>query len=269
MVARRVSRGAGSAALAAAVLLPVSGDVLAWPFGPAPAVPVGAFATDWGYQGETAPAHWSELGSGYATCAEGRRQSPIDLRPTVGALAEHLSFAYRSSPLSLVNDGRLIWGDHLAGSHLIFDERRYELVRYQFHTPSEHRIDGRAADMEVQLVHRDAVGHFLIVAVMVEAGRRSNSILRRIAEHLPDPGERFYGGQVGVNPLFLLPNDRDHLAYPGSLTVPPCTEGVDWLVLSTPLVADAAVVQRFRQAMGANARPVQPVAGRPVVYRRR
>lgn len=264
----RVADTGGFVALAAALSLLASGEALAWPFAPAPAAVTSA-ALDWGYRGEVGPSHWAELDPGYAACAAGMRQSPIDLRPTAAAPAGPLSFAYRSSPLSLVNDGRLIWGDAFAGSHLTVEGHRYELVRYQFHAPSEHRIDGRAAELEVQLVHRDTAGRLLVVAVLIEPGRRANSMLRRIADHLPPPGEAFYGGQVGINPLFLLPSARDHLVYPGSLTVPPCTEGVEWLVLRAPLVVDAPVIERFQQALGANARPLQPAGRRPVVYRHR
>ncbi|WP_200251764.1 carbonic anhydrase [Thiococcus pfennigii] len=264
----RVADACGPIALATAALLVVAGEVAAWPFAPPPAT-LTSTAPDWGYRGEVGPPHWAELDAAYTPCAAGTLQSPIDLRPSTAAPGVAMSFAYRSSPLSLVNDGRLIWADDLAGSHLTVDGHRYELVRFQFHAPSEHRIDGRAAELEVQFLHRDAAGRLLIVAVLVEPGRRTNSMLRRIAEHLPPPGEAFYGGQVGINPLFLLPSAREHFAYPGSLTVPPCTEGIEWLVLRTPLVVDASVIARFQQALGANARPLQTAGRRPVVYRHR
>lgn len=248
--------------------LSVAPDVGAWPFSPgwtagAPAAP------NWGYVGELGPSHWAQLAPEYQACGQGTRQSPIDLRPRIAAPEARLSFHYRSSPLSLVNDGRAIWGDNLAGSYLLIDDRRYELVRYQFRTPSEHRIEGLAADLEIQLIHRDPAGRLLIVAVLAEAGRRTNSILYRLAEHLPPSGEAYYGRQLGINPLFLLPTRRGYLSYPGSLTTPPCTEEVEWILMSERVEVDPMTLRRFHQAMGTNGRPLQPANGRPVFFHRR
>lgn len=246
------------------LLLSVTTYAFAW--SPAWVSASSAPIPEWDYQGEHGPPDWDALDPAYSACGRGKQQSPIDLRPIVTSAEGRLHFSYRSSPLSLANDGRVIRGDDLAGSHLFVDGGRYELIHYQFHTPSEHSIDGRRADMELQLMHRDARGRHIIVAVFLQAGRRPNSILRRIAERLPPPGEIYYGGQIGINPLFLLPAERDFYAYPGSLTVPPCTEGVEWLVLRTPVEVDAAWVRRFRQAVGSNARPLQQRNGRPIVY---
>lgn len=228
----------------------------------------GTSEPDWSYHGAQGPASWDELKAQYRLCAEGRAQSPIDLRPRVPAPDGRLSFHYRSSPLSLANNGRFIWGEDLAGSYLVVNERRYELTEYRFHTPSEHRIEGRGADMEIQLLHRSRSGQLAIVVVLVQAGRRPNSILYRIADHLPPPGEVYYGSQLGINPLFLMPSKRAYLSYRGSLTTPPCTEGVDWLILREPVEIDALLVQRFHRAMGSNVRPIQPTNARPVFFHR-
>jgi carbonic anhydrase len=145
------------------------------------------------------------------------------------------------------------------------DGREYVLEQFHFHTPSEHRIQGVPADMEMHLVHRDAQGRLAVVAVLMRAGRHINSTLSRIAERLPlAEGEKFYGRQVAINPLFLLPQDRSYFRYQGSLTTPPCTEGVDWFVMAETVEVDADLIDRFRQVMGPNVRPIQADNARPV-----
>ena len=259
-------RGGGAALACASLLLAAPGQGRTWP-----SVPFLSAVTipDWSYTKDSGPQHWAELAPTYRPCGGGQRQSPIDLRAPVLAPRKRLSYHYRSSPLSLANNGRTVWGDEGAGSYLIIGERRYELTRYQFHTPSEHLRHGRRAEMEIQLQHRDRQGNIAMLAVLVEAGRGANTTLQRIADHLPAPGDVFYGRHVGINPVFMLPSDRAHFAYPGSLTTPPCTEGVDWRVLREPLVLDARLLARFRQAMGDNARPLQPRNGRPLALHRR
>lgn len=220
---------------------------------------------DWSYEGDTAPAHWGELAPEYAAC-NGSRQSPVDLRGARPMPYSPISFHYRSNPLNIVNDGRQILVRYKPGSYMIANGRRYELTDFHFHLPGEHRIEGVAADMELQLHHRDARGRLAIVAVPIKAGRRRNSTLSRILDHMPPVGgESYYGRQVGINALFLLPPKRDYFSYVGSLTEPPCTEGVEWFVLVRPLELDTGYLQRVGQVIGGNARPLQPLNGRPVL----
>lgn len=219
----------------------------------------------WSYTGEQGPAHWGDLSPELATCKEGKEQSPIDIRYAQRRDYEPLLFQYRSDSLSVTNEGRGLRVDAGPGSFLIVDGHEYALQQYHFHTPGEHLVQGARADMELHLVHRDAQGQVAVVAVLMQAGRRVNSTLKRIAEALPPvPGETFYGRQVATNPLFLLPHERSYFAYRGSLTTPPCSEGVTWFVLAEPVEVEGALVARFRQLMGANARPVQPDNARPV-----
>jgi carbonic anhydrase len=220
----------------------------------------------WGYVGEQEPAHWGDLSPEFSTCKEGKAQSPIDIRYGQRMDYQPLSFQYRSDALSVTNDGHSLRIDSAPGSFLIVNGHEYALQQYHFHTPSEHLIQGARADMELHLVHRDSQGRTAVVAVLMTAGRRINSTLKRIAEALPRrAGESFYGRQVATNPLFLLPPERSYFSYPGSLTTPPCTEGVDWFVMAEPVEVDAALIARFRQVMGANARPAQPDNARPVL----
>lgn len=225
---------------------------------------------DWTYQGENGPENWGDLTPEFASC-KGKRQSPVDLRAAKRLRYSPLSFRYRSSPLSVHNDGRSVRVDVPPGSSLIAGGSEYQLTGFHFHAPGEHLINGVRADMELQLEHRDRQGRVAVVSVPITTGRRMNTTLTRIWDHIPGGrGQRFYGRQTGINPRFLLPNDHSYYSYVGSLTEPPCTEGVEWFVLAKPLEVDGSYVQRFLRAVGPNARPVQPLNGRPVltVFRR-
>lgn len=251
----------GAVLLVLAAGLAAPAQAIQWPTREAkPAAP------HWGYEGEQGPAHWGDLSPEFATCKEGKAQSPIDIRYGRRMDYQPLSFQYRSDTLAVTNDGHRIRVDSGPGSFLVVNGHEYALQQYQFHAPSEHRIQGAQADMEMQLVHRDAQGRIAVVAVLMTAGRRINSTFTRIADALPLlEGESFYGRQVATNPLFLLPPERSYFSYPGSLTTPPCTEEVDWFVMAEPVEVDGLLLARFREAMGANARPVQPDNARPVL----
>jgi carbonic anhydrase len=221
----------------------------------------------WGYSGEKGPEHWSDLDAEYDTCARGDAQSPVALAEAVAVAApcEPLRFRYRSSPLYVTNDGRALRLGYDRGSHLLIEGLSYELVELQFHVPSEHVVDGVRADAEAQLIHANNRGDIAVVAVPLIPGPRVNSMLRRVLEHAPSvAGESFYGRNVGVNPLFLLPGRKDYFAYTGSLTRPPCTEGVRWYVMRTPVEVAAVELERLAALVAPNARPVQRLGDRRV-----
>ncbi len=225
-----------------------------------PEVPV-----PWSYAGERGPEHWGELSPAYERCAKGQLQSPIDIRTVQRIPYTPLMFQYRSQSLEAVNDG---YGVHLLappGSELHVRGDAHVLTEVHFHVPGEHRVNGRAAAAEIHFIHRDAQGLQVIVAVPVSAGRRVNSSVARIIDRLPlVPGERVLYRHVGVNPVFLLPRERDYYTYTGSLGSPPCSEPVLWYVMVHPLELDAEQIRAIARATGANARPVQPLNGRPV-----
>lgn len=247
------------APLALGLLLP-GADVAAWQ-NIAPTV------TDWSYQGERGPEHWARLGAVNAACGSGQRQSPVALesRAAASLACQPLKFRYRSSALFVKNDGHALRLGYDRGSYLSIDGLSYELTEVRFHVPGEHALDGRVADAEVQLVHGNNRGDMAIVAVPVVAGLRNNQTLSRILEHAPTTaGESVYRRNVGINTMFLLPGRKDYFTYEGSLTRPPCTEGVRWFVLGSPLEVDPGEIQRLARLTSTNARPLQPLAGRPV-----
>jgi len=248
-----------------AAALSISVEARAWfpVFGQAPAEQP---TIGWSYQGEDGPSNWGALTADFALCGAGERQSPIDIRQAKRMAYDPLSFHYRSTPLHLSFDGHVVRGHYTVGSYLLTGGHRYDLKAFELHAPSEHRIQGRQVDMEMQLIHQDAQGQILVVAVLMTAGRRHNSMMRRIWEHLPDQvGQQVYDRQAGINLVFLLPARRDYFLYSGSLTAPPCTEDVDWIVLKEPLEVDGGYVRRMHDIVGDNARPLQAGGDRPVL----
>jgi carbonic anhydrase len=180
-----------------------------------------------------------------------------------------LMFQYRSQPLRAINVGGQVRVLAAPGSELRLRGDAYALEELHFHVPGEHRFQGQSAAGEIHLVHRDALGRRAIVAVPLRAGRRVNSILMRIVERLPaGPGASVQFDRVGINPLFLIPTERDYVSYSGSLETPPCTEPVLWFVMTSALEVDPEQIRRIAQLVGANARPVQPQNGRPVYLAR-
>jgi carbonic anhydrase len=235
---------------------------------PSPAMPDPDSMPTWTYGGDKGPLKWGELNPEYAACARGDAQSPVALADNLAipVSCSPLRFRYRSSPLYLTNDGRALRLGYDRGSFLVTDGLSYELVELRFHVPSEHVLDGVPADAELQLIHANNRGDIAVVAVPISAGRRVNRILRRVLEHAPaTPGESYYGRNIGVNALFLLPGRKDYYAYRGSLTRPPCTEGVRWYVLRTPVEIASEDIQRLASLIGPNARPLQRLGGREIV----
>ncbi len=221
----------------------------------------------WTYSGDQGPEHWGQLAPEYAGCATGSQQSPVNIvsPASISMPCDPLRFRYRSSSLFIANDGAGLRVGYDRGSYLVAEGLSYELVEMRFHVPGEHRIDGGVPDAELQLVHASERGDIAIVAVPIVAGTRHNQMLRRVLDNAPElPGEQYYGRNVGFNPVFLLPGRKDYFAYEGSLTVPPCREGVHWYVFRNPLEVKPDDIRRLARLVGNNARPVQALRGRQV-----
>jgi carbonic anhydrase len=236
----------------------------------AAAVPVLAGdRTHWSYDGSGGPSHWATLETEYAACA-GKSQSPVEIR-THDVQAENLPalmFQYRPAPLRIVDNGHSIQVNYAPGSSLLLNGTPYELVQFHFHRPSEEVIDGKRFAMVVHLVHRDARGRLVVVAVPLEQGRE-NPLIETLWRNLPQTkGKEVDRTDVMINAASLLPATRGYFAYSGSLTTPPCSEGVRWAVLKTPLSISQREVDKFAVRYTNNARPVQPLNGRQIVSSR-
>jgi carbonic anhydrase len=222
--------------------------------------------TEWGYQGAIGPDHWGALAPEYAAC-NGKEQSPIDIRDAKKASLPQLRFDYRSGPLAIDNNGvtiRVNYPPGRSGDFLIVGDTRYQLVQFHFHRPSEEYIDGKPYPMVLHLVHKSSDGKVAVVAVMLKPGK-ANATLQQLWDHMPmtpGPDQEIAGAEV--SPATLLPASYAYYTYMGSLTAPPCTEGVTWIVLKSPVEISSAQIAAFAKLFPHDVRPPQPLNGRVV-----
>jgi carbonic anhydrase len=217
----------------------------------------------WSYAGAQGPKRWGELDDAFATCATGREQSPIDLPARRrGETEESVFFVYRPTGGKVVDNGHTLQVDLEPGSYAVVDGARYDLVQFHVHTPSEHQVDGEAYAMEVHLVHKNKSGRLAVVGVLFEAGAASPAMAAVWKQAPKKPGVAPL--KKKFDPATLLPDDTAADRYAGSLTTPPCSEGVRWIVLRRPRTDAEAKIAAFRARFGANARPTQPLGERTV-----
>jgi carbonic anhydrase len=211
------------------------------------------------------PQHWGELDPSFSACASGKNQSPVDLAGFLEADLPPIAFDYASRATELLHNGHTVQATQAAGSTILVQGRAFELKQFHFHAPSENRVEGRSFPMEGHLVHADREGNIAVVAVLYTEGA-PNEAMADLWKHLPrQPGER-NALPEGVDPAGLLPPNRDYYRFNGSLTTPPCSEGVWWLVMKQPVTASPEQIQAFSAALGhANNRPVQAVNARPIL----
>jgi carbonic anhydrase len=218
----------------------------------------------WSYSGAEGPAHWAQLDHSYATCSDGHAQSPIDIKDAKPADLPPLQFDYGAAPQSIVNNGHTIQVTFGAGNTLRVGDKTYTLKQFHFHHPSEEAIDGRHSDMVMHLVHDDGSGHLAVVAVLFKVGA-ANPALDAVWSKMPrESGKTVELSGAALKLADLLPADRGYYSYTGSLTTPPCSEGVTWYVLKTPLTLSSQQLASFSKLYPHNARPTQPLSGRVV-----
>lgn len=231
-------------------------------------LPAAALAEDkpahWSYDGASGPQHWSSLEQDFATCKLGHNQSPIDIRKTSKAKLPPLEFAYQPSPLKILDNGHTIQLNYAAGSSVTIDGKRYDLLQFHFHKPSEEKINGRSYPMVAHLVHKNEEGKLAVVAVLFRKGAE-NPLVQTLWDALPqEKGQAQDVAGASIDIGKLLPASHGYYNFAGSLTTPPCSEEVNWFVLKTPVEMSDAQLKRFAQVYKHNARPTQPLNGRTV-----
>jgi len=215
----------------------------------------------WSYSGLTGPEHWGDLDPRYAAAKTGRQQSPIDLAGPFQSGIQTVFFTYQAAALSVTNCGWSIQVDLPPGSSITLGGRRYDLLQYHFHTPSEHTVDGGFYEMELHLVHQNDQGQLAVVGVFLATGD-IHSTLGEIWEHMPRQAEETASTDLMVDPTDFLPTDRRCIQYDGSRTMPPCTEGVAWIVMLEPIYISSDQIEQFERVIGPSNRPVQPLNDR-------
>lgn len=224
----------------------------------------GGHAAHWAYDGDGAPHAWGVLKEEYGTCSEGKSQSPIDISTVTISNLSDIEFHYKSSPLELTNNGHTIQANYHSGSYITVNGKRYDLLQFHFHSPSEHTIGGKSYDMVAHLVHKAADGQLGVIGVLFKAGDK-NKVIDKLWANLPtESGQTNTVKSTRINALDLLPLDLTYFNYSGSLTTPPCSEGVNWMVMATPASISAKQVKQFTDLFPLSVRPVQPLNGRVV-----
>jgi carbonic anhydrase len=214
----------------------------------------------WSYNAHGGAGHWGELDPAFTSCKLGKEQSPIDIRGAAKAKLPPIGFAYTAGPAEVVNNGHTIQVTTASGGSITLPSGEYKLVQFHFHHPSEESVGGKRYPMVVHMVHQNAEGKLAVVALLAKEGK-TNAALAPVFKAMP--------AKVGdKKPLAdfdaskLLPASQGYYAYIGSLTTPPCSEGVHWQVMKTPIEVSAAQLHAFTRRYPMNARPVQPLNGR-------
>jgi carbonic anhydrase len=228
--------------------------------------PAASGAPHWGYDGDTGPEAWSELDPANALCKLGGAQSPIDLvNPMRVAALAGLQTNYKSTQLKVTNNGHTLQVNVDKGSSLKVDGKTFDLLQFHFHTPSEHTVDGKTFPLELHMVHQAQSDKSLAVVGILLTEGASNIALGRFWDKMPrSVGEVDAGGSLELKEL--LPRDIDeYFTYSGSLTTPPCTESVRWIVLKQPMTLSKNQITTFRAVFPMNARPTMPLGSRYIL----
>ncbi len=219
----------------------------------------------WEFEGPHGPDKWGDLDPAYKICSAGTQQSPIDITGPIKAQLPPLKIAWGKTANTIANTGHTIQVNIGDGSTLTLNKNTYKLVQFHFHRPSEHLIGGKSFPMEVHFVHAAPSGALAVIGVMMTAGK-PNPVFSKLIATMPAHEGPAVKADPAINPMGLLPADRDYYRYHGSLTTPPCSETVEWLLLTDPIQVTAADIAGFAKLYAMNARPVQKVNRRTLLW---
>ncbi|MDQ0192059.1 carbonic anhydrase [Paenibacillus wynnii] len=224
--------------------------------------------THWSYEGDTSPEHWAELDQLFTTCKVGKAQSPINILEDEVKDVESLSpikVEYSPSKVSIVNNGHTIQANlNNPNNKITLEGKTYTLQQFHFHLPSEHEVNGSHADMELHFVHKNEEGKLAVLSVLINKGAE-NAELNKIWSMLPaEENEEGVAIEGDFDMNKLLPADLHSFRYQGSLTTPPCTEGVQWIVLESSVPWSEEQINKFKAIFPHDNRPVQPLGAREV-----
>ncbi len=219
----------------------------------------------WGYTASYGPQQWGDLEKDFFMCKEGKNQSPVDIADARAVDKKRIAFHYFSAGEHVVIKEHAVQVNYRPGSSVTIDGHMYGLRQFHFRTPGETTIAGKRYPMEAQFLHQDKHGNIAILSVMFEEGAE-NPEITKIVEVLSKEANVAKKLLHTANALALLPKDVDYYRYNGSLTTPPCSEGVVWVVFKKPVTASRAQIRRLYDEIGhPNDRPVQPINARVIL----
>jgi carbonic anhydrase len=220
---------------------------------------------EWGYSGDQGPQHWGTLRPEFAICSTGKNQSPINLAGFIESNLTSINIQYQAGGNEVINNGNTIQVNFSPGSKISLEGQEFELKQYHFHAPSENHLNGRSYPMEAHLVHADQQGNLAVIGVMFVEGKANESLAQAWAK-IPGKAGENHQLSPGVSGEGILPANWEYYRFSGSLTTPPCSEGVRWLVMKDPVAASRAQIEQFAQAIHhPNNRPLQAVNARTVL----
>ncbi|HBS22469.1 MULTISPECIES: carbonic anhydrase family protein [Thalassospira] len=228
-------------------------------------VPAEQTHSKWGYDGSGAPEYWSTLDPAYQLCGSGKNQSPINLANNIDADLPPIDFHYDVTAREIVNNGHTIQINMNSGAYITLNEHQFDLIQMHFHAPSENHIGGKSFALEAHLVHADQDGNLAVVAIMYDIDAE-NAALASFWANMPQKAGDSEATPDNTTIASVLAEDRDYYRFNGSLTTPPCSEGVTWLVQKQPQTISETQLAAFAGTQhGPNNRPVQSVFARPVL----
>jgi carbonic anhydrase len=222
--------------------------------------------TKWDYIGKYGPLNWGKLDPEWKVCSAGKEQSPIDIRGAkLNKALQPIEFHYLAGPVEMMNNGHTIQVNVAPGSYIVYEGVRYDLVQFHFHHPSDEVVKGKLSDMVVHLVHKSSDGKLAVVAVrLIENRDAPNALLSTLWPSMPKAVGLTAKISDTVNPGGFLPADRGYWTYTGSLTAPPCTEGVKWLIFQQQMPVSREQIRAFSAVYPMNSRPLQDLHGRKI-----
>ncbi|MEQ9893271.1 carbonic anhydrase [Pectobacterium aroidearum] len=220
----------------------------------------------WGYEGNGDPAHWGKLSPDFSLCETGKNQSPINIRQALNAQHDPLQLAFLPGTQQIINNGHTVQVNVGPGNTLELDNETFTLQQFHFHAPSENEIDGKQFPLEGHFVYKDASGALTVIALMFQEGA-ANPQLATAWQQIPAQVNQAEEVRTPIAIQSLLPTSLNYYRFSGSLTTPPCSEGIRWLVLDHPVTASTEQINQFRSVMHhANNRPIQPLNGRVIIH---
>lgn len=223
----------------------------------------------WTYEGHEGPEHWGELSADFAVCKSGRMQSPVDLATANQDGTVNVTGNYMPTPLIILNNGHTVQVNVDNGNATTVNGAPFKLIQFHFHTPSEHIDGGKAHAMEVHFVHKSEGGNLAVIGVFFDEGAENKGIAEVVKYAPAQKAEPAAIKDVSVDPTSILPKGAKFYRYMGSLTTPPCSEGVNWFVADKVVTASKAQIEAMHKVMGENARPPQPLNNRLLIHPQR
>ncbi|MEB6334133.1 carbonic anhydrase [Serratia rhizosphaerae] len=221
--------------------------------------------THWSYDGDEGPDHWGKLTQDFSLCSTGKNQSPVNIQSALKTHHGKLNLTFQPGKQQIANNGHSIQINVSEGNTLTLDNTTYTLQQFHFHSPSENEIDGKRFPLEAHFVYQDNGGALAVLALMFNQGA-ANTQLAQAWKQMPTDVGKTAALFPPMDIKALLPKKFNYFRFSGSLTTPPCSEGVIWMVLNKPATASAQQISQFTSVIHhTNNRPIQPLNGRIII----